>query len=464
MNENKGNPFIILLIAVAILALLSLLPLSNISGGSLKDYNLIGDLLPSDELPVVAAETFIDPDLLAMEQELEDNETGHTSVDSTEKKTDSGYNEPESAYVPVDTGFHSDGSIEDYTEDNGLLKIKNAIKAGNSVRIAMLGDSYIEGDILSQDIRNLLQAKYGGQGAGYVPVSSNMTGFRRSVRQSCSGWIEHDFRDRGVKYTPLSGFYFTPSGKATTTIKGAKKSETGSSWSKTTFLFIAPESTTITMKTADGDETVQNVSASDDVQAIIVDGPTEEVTLSVNSSKLIALGLYVDGKNGIALDNMSIRGYSGIRHNIIDRNLAEQMRRYIDYDLIILEYGINALSAEQTNYSYYAKALEKAITKIKECYPDAEILIMGIGDRGVKVGTEVKSMMTIPAMIAAQRNLARKMGLMFWDTREAMGGNNSVVEWATNREINKDYIHLSFKGGQRMGKLFVDALTKELDD
>lgn len=464
MNENKGKPFIILFTAVAILALLSLLPLSKMSGGSLKDYNLIGDLFPSDELPVVAAETYIDPDLLAMEQELEDRESNPIPDDSSDLEVETDCQESEPVYAPVDTGFHSGGEIEDYTGGSGLSKIKNGLKSGKHVRIAMLGDSYIEGDILSQDIRNLLQAKYGGRGVGYVPVSSNMTGFRRSVRQSCSGWDEHDFRNSGRKYPVLSGFYYTPSGKATTTLKGDKKSETGSSWSKTTFLFIAPETTTITMKTAGGESTAYNVQASDEVQAIIIDEPTEEISLSANSSSLIALGLFADGKEGIALDNMSIRGYSGIRHSMLNRNLAEQMRRYIDYDLIILEYGINALSAEQTDYTSYTKALEKSIAKIKECYPNADILLMGIGDRGEKAGTEVRSMRTIPAMIASQRNLARKMGLMFWDTREAMGGTNSVVEWAANREINKDYIHLSFKGGKRMGKLFVDALTEKLDD
>ena len=50
--------------------------------------------------------------------------------------------------------------MEDYSPDgNGLKRFKSALaQAGNRVvRIAFLGDSYIEGDIFTQDVREKLR-------------------------------------------------------------------------------------------------------------------------------------------------------------------------------------------------------------------------------------------------------------------------------------------------------------------
>ena len=69
-------------------------------------------------------------------------------------------------------------------------------------------------------------------------------------------------------------------------------------------------------------------------------------------------------------------------------------------------------------------------------------------------------MKTAAAMTAAQRDIARNTGCVFWDTREAMGGENSIVAWAKADppRANKDYIHLTHHGGSVLAKEFVKSL------
>ena len=50
----------------------------------------------------------------------------------------------------------------------------------------------------------------------------------------------------------------------------------------------------------------------------------------------------------------------------------------------------------------------------------------------------------------------------FGDTREAMGGENAVVEWSGAGFINKDYIHLTHKGGARLAKELFNAIQSDL--
>lgn len=87
---------------------------------------------------------------------------------------------------------------------------------------------------------------------------------------------------------------------------------------------------------------------------------------------------------------------------------------------------------------------------------------MGIGDRGQKRGGVVKSMNSVPYMIDAQRQTARKTRCLFWDTRAAMGGEDAIVDWANSGRANKDYIHLTHKGGEVLAEEFVNALKLQL--
>ncbi len=59
------------------------------------------------------------------------------------------------------------------------------------VRIAYFGDSFIEGDILTGDLRALFQNRFGGAGVGWVDCGTPMTAFRRTVNQHYSGIAEH---------------------------------------------------------------------------------------------------------------------------------------------------------------------------------------------------------------------------------------------------------------------------------
>ena len=59
-------------------------------------------------------------------------------------------------------------------KNSNNLKREKIIK----IRIAYLGDSMIEGDLITQTLRELLQKEYGGQGVGFLPIFSNVVVFR----------------------------------------------------------------------------------------------------------------------------------------------------------------------------------------------------------------------------------------------------------------------------------------------
>lgn len=455
MKNKKGRPFIAIAIAIAALAGLSFVPWSTLTGGIVKDFNLLGDIMPDAPSAEVTATEPIDPDLVHALAQLDVDSAKPEPVDTVDN-----YVVPEVKPARVDGQV----LIEDYTADGrGLYGLHKALSnKGRTARIAFIGDSYIEGDILTQNVRESLQNKYGGSGVGYMGLQSALTGFRTSVHQQCAGWTLTDIRKtKNTTYKWLSGEYFTAGENAKTVYKGSKKLSHLASWTNTRIVYIAPEDGTITINTDGGEQTFQ-ATASPHVCSHVIYGNTTQATICA-SPGIVVLGAFLDGDGGIAVDNMSMRGNSGISHRNLSVELAGEMRQYVDYDLIVIEFGINALSSQQSNYSSYGKILQQVIQRIRACYPAADILLMGIGDRGQKIDGEVTSLPTSKAMVDAQRNAARKSEILFWDTREAMGGSGAVIDWRNRGLVNADYIHLNSKGGKELADLFVSALLSSIN-
>ena len=59
-----------------------------------------------------------------------------------------------------------------------------------------MGDSFVEGDILSSDLREKLQLRFGGSGAGFAPMASPLTGFRRTIKTQSKGWDSYNIMQR----------------------------------------------------------------------------------------------------------------------------------------------------------------------------------------------------------------------------------------------------------------------------
>lgn len=460
-DNHKSSPWRVvslIVIAIAIVAAISFLPLEKWSNGNISDFNLLSDIVKSADSDVStdinAVETDIDSQAAEYQQELVSSQVSQSDSASVSECAAVKPNKENGLVI-----------IEDYTTSgNGLEHLRNSIRSGKLSRIAVLGDSYIEGDILTQDLREQLQDVYGGAGVGYVNMHSEFPGFRRSLRQGGNGWKEYSVSGKAnTSYLGISGHYHKPTGKAVSTYKGVTALGHLKSWNKSQFLFISPENTTVTTKVNGGEAIQHSVTGSPEVQAIIISGPTESFEVSTSGGSLIGLGVWLNDTTGVSVDCMSSRGYSGTRLSELDGNLVSGMSRYIDYDLIILEFGVNVMSAKQTNYESFTKRMVKAVDRLRECYPNADILMMGIGDRGEKRGSEVHSMKAAVHMVDAQRKAAREARCLFWDTREAMGGDDAIVEWTRKGYTNKDYIHLSHKGGKALSTPLFNAIKHNLD-
>lgn len=331
------------------------------------------------------------------------------------------------------------------------------------VRIAFYGDSFVEGDILTADLREALQQAYGGEGVGFVDVASPFIQYKPTVRHKATGWTDHSLLERGKAHhedVGISGRYAVADREgASVSYKGVADYGCLASWSVTT-AYVAAEGAGEVMAFVNDTDTVclPLMGEAGQVQALRWEGRTDQFRMVAPAAGFVAYGVALEGRNGVVVDNFSLRGCSGAPLTEIPSQRLEQFARLRPYDLIVLQFGLNVAEKERTDYTYYTAQMRRVIAHFRTAYPRAGILLMSVGDRADRLNGELVTMPGVKALVRQQQQLAQEEGVAFWNAFEAMGGEGGIQRMAERGEAGKDYTHINRRGGKRLAQSLAQAL------
>ena len=121
---------------------------------------------------------------------------------------------------------------------------------------------------------------------------------------------------------------------------------------------------------------------------------------------------------------------------------------------------------DSSRYGWYARKMITVIDKMKKNFPKASIVLLSVSDRSTNTNGNFRTARSIPALRNTQRYIAQQTGIVFWDMYEAMGGEDSMVKFVSSKPAlaAKDYTHLTFKGGKKLGGSLVKSLLFELEE
>lgn len=376
------------------------------------------------------------------------------------------------------------------------------------IRILHYGDSQLEGDRISDYLRNRMQLLFGGKGPGIVLPLEPTAGARRTayVRQS-PNIIKHAIYKKGSKPEnnyygigaasfEIQGFYnrviaydtlaidsfnTTDSVQVIDTIYRPifEKVEQSTAYVKVNnaksayplvreydrirFLYAAEEPFTINLRL----DTVykrQTIPARRGFGFVEWNQPIKKgLRLDVVQGKYPLLyGLALDGNSGVAVDNFPMRGSAALGFSSMNRYVYGAQLEDMKVGLIILQYGVNVIPSVLSDYSYYERMLRSELKAIKKAYPNVSILVIGPSDMSRNKGGAYVSYSNIPLIRDAMRNAAFETGCAFWDLYEAMGGENSMAAWVERGYAGKDYTHFRGKGAKFVGEMLYNALMEQL--
>lgn len=365
--------------------------------------------------------------------------------------------------------------IEDYSDSTlrGMVPFYKALDEIPSkkrlVRVAVFGDSFIEADILTADLREMLQKRFGGCGVGFVTITSMTSGYRPTVRHSFGGWASHAITDSisfDKKNQGISGHYFVPGTGAYVELRGQDKYATLLDTCQQASIYFYNKGTVeLSVRVNRGEAQTREFEATGGLQEMQVSGRIGSVRWTVNQAdSTLFYGMAMDGKQGIVVDNFSLRGSSGLSLRTIPAVMLKEFNDQRPYDLIILQYGLNIATERGYNYDGYQKGLLTTIKYLKECFPQSGFLLLSVGDRDYK--TETGGLRTMPGvknLVRYQQNIAAESGIAFWNMFEAMGGDGSMAKLvhAKPSKANYDYTHINFRGGKYLADLLYETLIYE---
>ena len=378
------------------------------------------------------------------------------------------YENPDRIYLPED----------DYTFFDPVFRaFERARREGKTVRVAHYGDSQIEMDRISSNLREALQKRFGGRGTGMFPALTTTP--MASVSRSSSGGfsfyamiVDSTTRRAGHnRYGPLSQVT-SFSGNGTVNIRAQKLKSTQEhvrSFQSVSILYgRASDSFTATvqsdtLKPAPFTRTKDGVTWT----TWTFSRPVEKASLKLSGSAEI-YGVSTDGTAGVTVDNIPMRGSRGQILARIDKDLMKTAFELDGTRLVILQFGGNFVPAASSSkaISGYMDQVREQIAYYHEVAPAAKILFIGPSDMAASTEDgRIVSYRRLPEVVDSLKAVSLASGAAYWDLYRMMGGQNSMAQWVRHYPAyaGPDYVHFTTAGAKLVGETLSRSLLTYYD-
>lgn len=321
------------------------------------------------------------------------------------------------------------------------------------VRVVHYGDSQIEEDRMSQQIREKLQALYGGQGCGLMPLAQTIP--NKTVRQQLR----------------MNGRFVQPAqGPRRYLVYGPKRDQRQDG-----------------MYGVMGQVTMMNdslVKGSEEVTAVCTPLiPTAQYTrwkvfadTSIHytfagdtvflSGRGAVYGLSQESDKGVIVDNIPMRGCLGLVFTKMDGTQLSSFYRDQYVKLIIMQFGGNAIPFNENpgTISAIVKGLREQVQYVQSCAPEASILFIGPSDMLTQEEGEWISYPMVPYMDRLLRKMALEENIAYFSLFRWMGGAGSMKRWQEIGLAGSDGVHFYRGGARKAGNAVADWIIEGIDN
>jgi lysophospholipase L1-like esterase len=365
----------------------------------------------------------------------------------------------ESIYPLLDSGT----SLDHFYES---LRQTELLSGGAVTRILHYGDSPTTADLITSDLRVLLQKQFGDAGHGYVLVGKPWA------------WYGHNGFEIGS-----SGWQITPAnqgegrnglfGLGGVVFRGSPGSDTkltarDPDYNQVEISYLHEPGGGVFELLANG----KSLGDIDTNYPEILSGfasfpiPPEsrkyELRVKSGAPRLFGAHFAKPGP-GVVYNSLGVNGaYVAILSRMFqERHWSEQLKHYKP-DLVIVNYGTNESVYASFVDTSYTKELREVIRRIHAAVPETSILVMSPMDRGRREPTgEIATVPALLRLINLQQKVASETGCGFFNTFQAMGGPGTMGRWynAEPRLVSADFIHPMPRGAKLVGNLLYRALT-----
>ena len=329
------------------------------------------------------------------------------------------------------------------------------------VSVVHIGDSHIQADIFTGEVRKNLQACFGNAGRGFVfPYRIVNSGGALDVRFTHTGTWQYCsiLRNYATCDIGASGFTATASPNSSFSINVIDRAETDARFTKLTLLnkyggFSPLDATGFFTSVTKNKKTT-----------ICFDEPQEALSFQFSEQRdtLPELqGIVLENSNpGVLYHAMGVNG-STVSQYLRSVHFEQQIQE-LNASIVIVSFGTNDcyMSSRSFCVSCVKENYRKLIKRLRVNNEGLPILITTPPDHFYRRKYDNTN---VAKLVNALIELAEEEQVAVWDLYGSMGGSRSILEWYKNGEARGDLIHFNQEGYRKQGKMLYEALISHYE-
>ena len=346
-------------------------------------------------------------------------------------------------------------SVDSTTDSRVFLQAFYASLADagtKKIRVMHYGDSQIEEDRMTMQIRSTLQARYGGRGIGLMPLAQTIPTLTEKQQLF------------------MNGRYVSPAqGPRRYFVYGYKRDQRSDG-----LYGVMGQMAEMNDSLVSGSEQMMAVCTPQDKQArytrwqIFADS-TIRATFSGDTVRLSGkgnvYGLSQESETGIIVDNIPMRGCLGTVFTKIDSTQLADFYREQNVRLIILQFGGNAIPSNQNpgTIQSIVRGLREQVRFLQACAPQASFLFIGPSDMLTQTDGEWHTFPMVPYMDKLLRKMALEENIAYFSLYRWMGGAGGMMRWQEIGLAGSDGIHFTRAGARKAGNAVAEWILEGIE-
>lgn len=381
------------------------------------------------------------------------------------------------ALAPPAGGPFHDVVLEQPEAVAPLRRALARVEGGEGIaRVLVYGGSHTAGDLFTGRMRELLQARYGDAGHGFVPlvpVVHQHWAWGVAI-DAAEGFevLQVGFKRREVARYGLAGVAFLADEPGAFAAVQADHWGNGRLASRLELLYDrAPGGGRFDVM-LDG-ATVDTIATARDPAEVGVqvyevnDGPHRLEVRVHGDGEVTVYGVVMEREGpGVIVDNLGLVG-SKARHQLLwDEEQWRALFTRRAPDLVMLAYGNNETTDTHLTLAEHEAHLREVLDRIATAAPDAGCALVGPTDRPrLRDDGGLEPFEVVTQITEMQRRVAADRGCAFFDTLAFQGGLGVGADWMAREPplMRDDRQHLTRDGYLAWGNALTRALLLAVD-
>ncbi|MDR2452549.1 MAG: GDSL-type esterase/lipase family protein [Candidatus Accumulibacter sp.] len=364
------------------------------------------------------------------------------------------------------SGLHNFGD-PNFDRLTGKIRVLQSgqAPAETVLRITQFGDSHTASDTITSGLRQLLQARFGDAGIGWIAPMKVPNQSHRLVKYESRGWklsSSRQARDPSrQKIFPMGGYIATPV-KPGARITVLPRHGSGDTWQarfaikhwKASLTLKDAARRRIALKPSGPSGIWREVSVKTPLRlpftiSAAVPDAAELGGIWLEKNRSTGVVVSAIGANGTTLKNWE---YWSEPHQWTDQLTASRS------DMVIIAYGTNEAIRPDLDLADMKNVLRESLRTVRKALPDSVIVIVGAPDslrvKERSFRCEERLFPMLREVKGAQLEVAREGKTLFWDWQAAMGGPCAIEAWLDEGLAKDDLTHLTMEGYHRSAEIF----------